>query len=393
MYADVHFRYVLLKLALVISAFVAGYLMSKSKNSVQFWRGAFVAVLAFAVVEGLRFGRLVDWNIYYIHYQEIGKGISDKSFEPLFQLICKFLYRIGVPYWGFVAMQCSFLMFSCCLLFQDYKKYAVWMLPPLIYVLYMNENFIRWFFAASFLFVCLYYMQKESRKRMVLFYVAAVMCHSGMIIFLPIILFEKILDKYCLKRQVMAVLFLAFTFFISIQQLQFLTTIASFLSKIGLGQLGHLDGYLKSANYLINGRGAADLGFFYRSFSNQIRLVLEYLPLILLAPKFVKQYRLGNLFYNLFVLGAVLDPVFSMVEILGRFSCVLLFFSTIVGGIVYYHVIVLKEAPRNTRVLCLISFICGVWPSVSIVFANHAFYDMTFIWDRGYMEYLPTVLL
>ena len=316
MYADVHFRYVLLKLALVISAFVAGYLMSKSKNSVQFWRGAFVAVLAFAVVEGLRFGRLVDWNIYYIHYQEIGKGISDKSFEPLFQLICKFLYRIGVPYWGFVAMQCSFLMFSCCLLFQDYKKYAVWMLPPLIYVLYMNENFIRWFFAASFLFVCLYYMQKESRKRMVLFYVAAVMCHSGMIIFLPIILFEKILDKYCLKRQVMAVLFLAFTFFISIQQLQFLTTIASFLSKIGLGQLGHLDGYLKSANYLINGRGAADLGFFYRSFSNQIRLVLEYLPLILLAPKFVKQYRLGNLFYNLFVLGAVLDPVFSMVEIL-----------------------------------------------------------------------------
>lgn len=389
MYDNVLIRFVLLKFALVLSTFVAGYLMSRSKNSKQYWKGAFVVIAAFTVVEGLRFGRLIDWNIYYIHYQEIGKGVSERNLEPLFQLICKSLYLLGVPYWGFIALQCSFLMYSCCLLFQECKRCAFWILPPLICLLYMNENFIRWYLAASFFFVSLYYLQKEKKLWMAVYFVAAVACHSGIIVFSPIFLLSKYLDKYLFDKKIVAAIFLLFTFFLSISQLSFIVSLASFFSKIGLGNLGNIGGYLNSANYLINGRGAADLGFFYRSFSNQMRLVLEFLPIILLAPKFVKQYRFGMLFYNVFVIGAIFDPVFNMVEILGRFSNVMLFFASIVGGIVYYHAIILKQVSKNVRIFCILSFICGVWPSISIAFANHSVYEMMYIWDSGHMEYLP----
>ena len=92
MYENVLIRFTILKLALLLSSFIAGYFMSHSKNNKQYWKGAFIIIVAFAVVEGMRFGRLIDWNNYYIRYQEIGNGISEEKYELLFTTICKFLH-------------------------------------------------------------------------------------------------------------------------------------------------------------------------------------------------------------------------------------------------------------------------------------------------------------
>lgn len=391
MLESVALRFICLKILLVCSCFIAGKLMSRSRNNSQYWRAALIVILCFCVVEGLRFGRLIDWNAYYINYQEIGLGTSKKNFEPLFSVICKTLYSLGVPYWGFIALQCSFLMYSCCLLFKRYYKCAMWILPPVIYLLYMNENFIRWYLAASFLFVSIYYLLENKKKISIVFFACSILCHSGMIAFVPLFFLCNFIDRRPINRKIAVVLFILFTFFLSIQQLHLLVYFSSFLSKMGLGNLGHVGGYLNAASDLINGRGAADLGFSHRSFTNQIRLLLEYLPVIWLAPKFVKNYRYGVLCYNLFVIGAILDPVFNMVEIMGRISGIFLFFSSVVGGIVYYHTITCRESSKSLRCICCMSFFCGVWPAISVIFASNSFYEMTYIWDSGNLDYLPVI--
>jgi hypothetical protein len=375
-------------MALLASAFVAGYLMSKSKNDRAYWTRSSIFILIFGVVEGLRFGRLVDWNVYYIRFLDIGKG-TVAHYEPLFTMICKFFYGFGLPYWSFVFLQCVFLAFSCCLVIKNYKNISLWAMPLLVTLLYMNENFIRWYLACSFLLVAFYYLQKEQRMKMLLCLVAAVCSHSGTIVLTPLFFLDRIINRKIANEKIFAVLFLLFTFVVHIRQMQFLVQMANFFIKIGLGNLGQMGGYLGSAQHLINGQGAADLGYFGRSFSNQLRMCISFLPIILLAPKYVKEYRLGLFFYNLFCLGAVLDPVFSMVEILGRISGFFTLFYFVVGGATYYHIVMMKKEKVYVRCLLFLSFFCGVYPGLSIVFQKLSFYEMTFIWDAGALEYLP----
>ena len=47
---------------------------------------------------GLRFGREIDYNLYYERYNEIGQDITKSTYEPVFNVICWSLNQVGIPY-------------------------------------------------------------------------------------------------------------------------------------------------------------------------------------------------------------------------------------------------------------------------------------------------------
>ena len=81
--SDIKLIYILLKILLFIVFCFSGSWLSKAKTNKSYWMIAIVPMLAFAIIEGLRFGRLIDYNVYYFRYIDLGEGI-EQFYELLF---------------------------------------------------------------------------------------------------------------------------------------------------------------------------------------------------------------------------------------------------------------------------------------------------------------------
>jgi len=79
--------FVFLQFVLLFVFLVSGYLLSKSKTKKQYWQIAIFPIVAFAVISGLRFGRGIDYNHYYLSYST---NLDGSEMEFLFTL---FVYQ------------------------------------------------------------------------------------------------------------------------------------------------------------------------------------------------------------------------------------------------------------------------------------------------------------
>lgn len=389
MYDNVRFIFVFLNTMLFITFCLVGLNVSKVKSNVKYWRITFFAVLAYAFVIGLRWGRMIDWNLYCKRYQEIGEGSSNDDYELLFEGICYLFYNIGIPYWFFIFLQCALLMISLCLLFKSYKKEAAYIFPVVLYLVHTNENFIRWYLALTFILFAFYYVQINSYKKTIVLLICSVLVHVGTIVFSPFLFFKDLLNKKALNGKI-AVLLLAFASFASLSQLGILTKVTQFALYLGVGGIDPKLGFwLESADMLVNG-DLGTMGVVETKMSTQVRYFLEYFPILLYAPRYLHMYKYGNLVYNLTFLGVFLSPFFGMVEILGRISDFFLIFTAILGGITYYNVFVKMKTPIYMKAMCLFSLACAIWPAISFFLIYHTeLNEMLFVWDSNGRDYLP----
>lgn len=111
-----------LHILLLATMFLWGHMLSKSFSSRVFWHKALVPILIYGVVIGLRFGRMVDWNLYYFRFLEIGKNFDNSDYEILFKIFNYIFYSIGLPYWSFIFCESLLLMFALLFLFKNFKK-------------------------------------------------------------------------------------------------------------------------------------------------------------------------------------------------------------------------------------------------------------------------------
>lgn len=383
-----------LHILLLVTMFLGGNMLSKSSSSRDFWHKALIPILMYGVVVGLRFGRMVDWNLYYFRFLEIGKNFEKSNYEILFKIFNYIFYSIGLPYWFFIFCESLLLMFSLLFLFQYFKKELFFILPLCLDLIHNNELYIRWYFAVCFFVVAISFIIYSMPKKAYIFMLIACLVHYGMVPLIPIVLFAKYLNKYAISPKVACILFLVTTLGMKVSQLSFFTEISNYILGLGLVTNDSAEFYLSRTEDLING----DLGNIgirdSMSYITQMRLFIAYIPIILFSEKSCAKRKYGKLIYNIFVVGAIVSPLFNSIEITDRYSSLFLLFGCLCGGFLFYDKFIKRDFSNNSLIqlkmlfysICFLSYL---WPSISICFMNLHINEVLYIWDANGRNYLP----
>ena len=183
----------LLLLAILINS---GWNISyKDKDGSNFWTNALPSIIAYSLIQGLRWNRGADYPHYY---QDLtGKLVTDYK-ESVYLLWIDFFKWTGMPGpVGFVFYSFLLIFAFCCVL-KYFRKGAIWALPLFLLMTNAAENIIRQYFAVSFVLFAYYYYLRgiNYRKQMWLCLIIVPMIHlSGLfadVIFLICIYAHKI---------------------------------------------------------------------------------------------------------------------------------------------------------------------------------------------------------
>lgn len=162
-----------LRLLLFAILFLSGLAISKSKNK-SITGYLWIAIVAFALIEGLRWMRGTDYENYLLTFTT-GESIKD---EPLYKLFIHLIYHLKInPTFVFVFL--SGLFIGCVgVIFKNYKYAALWGLP-LIYLMlgYQAENLVRQYMAISFMGLAYYNYCLNNTKWMLVCLVIAPLIH------------------------------------------------------------------------------------------------------------------------------------------------------------------------------------------------------------------------
>lgn len=390
--SDIRLMFIVLNMLELLVFCICGHVLSKTRTNGEYWRKALVPILAYAVVTGLRFGREIDWNVYYYRYIGMGKDINfPDSAGLVFRYICNILYNIGIPYHIFIMLQCIFLIYTILLLVKNYKKQAAFILPTILTLIALNDNFIRWYVAVSFFLLSINYMINNKKRAMIIWFVVSFLSHYGIILFLPLLIFENWVNKLTFNKYILVALLFASCFILKMSQLSFISSIADMIVGTG-GDMGTASSYLNSTDALINGE-RGNLGIEDRGIKDLLHF-LAAAPIIFFAQGYVKRYHYGLFFFNLFAIGAITFPLFTSIEILGRYSQALYLFAMIVGGILFYEI--RKQGVKSSLIaltFCFISFSFLIAQNAYNTFTYSNEYRMLFMWDANGQETVPTWLL
>lgn len=382
---NLRFIYILLNAINFLCFFFIGKKIARTNNDKVYWRFAVWIVFSYAIVMGLRFGRMIDYNVYFDRYVSIGRNIDSLDYELTFRTICWFLYNIGIPYQGFICFCSVVIIFSVLYLLKDYRKYA-----PLALLLFLwegqnVENFIRWFLGFSFylLFVSTYINEKY--KHALLFSLLAVTIHFGLFLMIGVTLVLSIVKKQIMKSWLVEVLFLCSLMFGTVQMFGFLS---QYIAMFGIDEKSTL--YANQFQDIITGEfglvGMQDS----LSFSNIIRKIFAYSFPIFLIPKLLKKELIHPVIANLFIVGVILAPMFTQVEIMNRFGEGLLFFSIIVSAASYNYILKeRKNYPRYVYWFCILSIFANIWPVLSGILNRTDWWTMMYIWDANGRDVVP----
>lgn len=388
--------YILLHILEICLLFVAGRKMSQTTTDKEYWKKSLWAFVPYVFVLGLRFGHNIDWNYYCRAYAR--HDIMDwDTTEPLFDYSFYILNSIGIPYFVVISLQVAFFMYSFLLICKYFKNSLYYILPLLPVVAQSNDNYIRWYWAVSFILIGFYWLLQNKKRGYItslLFFIAGVLVHNGAVILLLLIPAYYFFNKKIFSVKLSAIAIFISVFFVSIAIMSFINDIATYLYLLGGNSIQDADisKYLLKVNDITTGGLSDATGIKEYGILTKCIIYASFLPIIIYAPKYLVKYKFGILFYNLFVIGAFLNPFFSTVEIFDRYSKTLLIFQAIVAGITYYAL--LKDRYKNEifKLLCVFSMLCTFYPFIRYTFLTKHDYRMMYIWDAGGKEYVDTDL-
>ena len=386
--------YLLIKSVEILLIIICGMSISKLPDkfsSTKYWRIAFVAILAYAIGEGLRWGHMVDYNAGCITYNGI-KGFLDDERNPLWSIILYSFKIIGVNYNFFIFFQCAFLMFSIMVLVKDYYKYASYIMPLAIIGILMNENFFRWFTAFGFVLIGIHYYINNKNIKALIFYTLAVLTHFGYLFVIWLFILFKILNRLDLKAWIVCAVFIAVDLLGDISWIaQPMNELSSLMINLGMTQeVNRGFSYLGNTEMLLN--GDLSMGITESSMMAKVGRLIINVPVILWAKKNLKEEILFfNSYYNLYVFGIIAGQLFKMVTLLGRISDIWVFFFCIVGGVFYSNTINIKRKISYKSIILILGILLYFAPYILGPFSRED-RDMRFLWDSKGEEYDITYL-
>lgn len=148
------FNYDTLNIFLLWIMYLVGRQVSKRKH---YWRYCLLIILFFTLIEGVRYGRGVD----YMHYVDVYKYDLEDN-QILFTSLNRFLRSLGVSAdYAFMVYAFPFIIGSLVML-KPLKKYACYMFPLfLMSIISIHESFIRQALAMSSVFAYINVLNTE----------------------------------------------------------------------------------------------------------------------------------------------------------------------------------------------------------------------------------------
>ena len=394
--SSIRLIYILLHIFEIWMLFVAGRKMSQTKTDRGYWKASLWAFIPYVIVLGLRFGHNIDWNHYSRRYSEMTM-MDWSTTEPIYNFIFYILNTNGVPYFVFISLQVAFFMFSFLLLAKHFRNCLYFVLPLLPVVAQSNDNYIRWYWAVSFILIGFYILLSEKKFKLikcVLLFACGFAVHNGSIVLILLIPAYYGLQNRYLPPIVSTIAVFVSIFFLTIAVIKPLNDLATFLYLFGGNVMDEvkISSYLLKVNDIAEG-GLSDVtGITTYTIRNKIITFISFLPVIWYGPKYLKQYKYGILYYNIFVIGAFLNPFFGTVEIFDRYSKMFLIFQAIAAGIVYYMMLKDRFVSQNLRLLCALSMLCCFYPFARYSLLTDREYRMMYIWDANGRKYINTDL-
>ncbi|MFV5693020.1 EpsG family protein [Flavobacterium sp. LT1R49] len=382
---DIKFTYIILETLLFIIFLISGYLLSKAKSNSQYWKIALIPIIAFAIISGLRFGREIDYNVYYMNYIFSRKN---NEMEFLFmQLVNAFKY-FSIPFYGFVLFCSTFLITSLLYFLNKFRK-AVFFILPLFLGIMGIENLIRWYLAFSFILIAVKVLLDSRYFVSVLFVVLAILVHKGILLCVIVVFLFYVLSNKVIINHNVAVLLFAITMFLgSVDQL---ITVASVFNTVSISDSSKESNYMENAQSIAS--GDMSTGIYKTGPLTKIIIFISYVFPIYFGGKYLLKNKLQNKeyiwLYNLATFSIIIMPIFSLVDVFNRISGALMIFTiTFVGmSTLYFY----KLRHKNTVIYCLllISFSCSSFLILRIPFYMIGDSRMLFIWDANGRNYLP----
>lgn len=395
--SSIRLIYILLHIFEIWMLFVAGKKMSRTKTDRDYWKASLWAFVPYVMVLGLRFGHNIDWNHYSRRYSEMTTMDWSSTTEPIYNFVFYILNTNGVPYFVVISLQVAFFMYSFLLLAKYFRNCLYYVLPLLPVVAQSNDNYIRWYWAVSFILIGFYVLLSEKKNKLLkcaLLFVCGFAVHNGSIVLILLIPAYYGLQNRYLPPVVSAIAVFVSIFFLTIAVVKPLSDLATIIYMLGGDAMDEskVASYLLKVNDIAEGGLSEVTGILGRGTRDNLIMFMSFLPVIWYGPKYLKQYKYGILYYNLFVIGAFLNPFLGSVEIFDRYSKMLLIFQAIVAGIVYYMMLKGRPVNQNLKLFCVLSMLCCFYPFARYSFLTDQDYRMMYIWDANGRESVDTDL-
>lgn len=313
------FQYILLHILLFICFF---YFSKKTyvSNEKYYWQYCLPCIIFFTIEEGFRWGRHIDWCLYYTYYELAAQGYST-NYEFIYKFLFESFSQIGIPYFIFIAV-CSFIwVFSLCSFNKNFKnETSVFLVICLLWFTVLASNTARWFLGLSFALFAYSSLIQRKYKLFVVFILLTFGVHLmvGAITLCTCFIIYNTKDKLIFIPQV--VIFISI-FLILLFQVEYMSILVDFLNAI-FSKSDRFSHYLQDADV------------WFLSFSdkaeNSRKDVLTYL--LLMIPFYIviyffysfiiKNYEKRNYswIYNMICIGVILRSISSGFELLQRIA-------------------------------------------------------------------------
>lgn len=374
--------YWLLRTALMITLIISGYgISNKNSKGEYFWKWANPSLIAYSLIQGLRYMRGAD----YFHYmQDLEGNLWTEYKDPLYLLWLAFFQSTGLPYpVGFVFY--SFLLFfSFLLIVKHFPKTAIWALPLFLLLTNSSENIIRQYFAICFIMFALHFYIEDKRRLMFICLIACAMIHfSGLFAIMMFLFFAyfRIENKIKMKKPwALIIIFLFVYFFWNNNYFKFVT---EFLATLDLEENTVGLTYVENAERWFSEEGSIQLVLGNKAAAvSKIYLTAEFLSksaLIWFGWFAMKNNKQLSVVYWFTYLALLLDVISGDIEIYRRFYNWLVYLAPIMYGaiFVYYK---WDKLWLRAAIVCLFIISYGFYGFIR-QFGQIGYAGCAFIWD------------
>lgn len=382
--SNTYLVYVILHVLLLLVFWRFGKLMSKSNADRDYWRNAIVPILCFIIVSGLRFGRDIDYNVYYINYTQ---GFSKDS-EIGINFIFDIMHAFNISYYVFPIFCSSLLIFSFVLLLSVYREGAQYALILLMGVMGI-ELFLRWYLALSIVLIGVFFLYKGKPQLGISLILLSLTIHLGIIIVISLLFITYIIGtRWTISPLTFILLYIFFTFASSTKYLiEIADAFNKFVTLINYQGIG--SGYGDSL--AIYASGDAVTGIVEKGLTTKLRTIVGYSIIVYFGwQSFVKKNKYKFL-YSLMCLSIIVSPLFMMVEIFNRISSALNLLSIYVVSIVFYEIKRKSSYSKQVEILYYIALLFVLYPIGKAPFeVTDELTQMLYLWDAAGREYIPT---
>lgn len=281
----------------------------------RYINGVLPFIVVFTVIEGLRYGRGVDYLAYARHF-DFPSTITHTQ-DLGFDLINKFLHLLNFNSVGAFLVYAFVTIISLCVFvkaFPELKKYLFFIM--LVAILPSSEWMIRQFLAISVGYAALLFLLQRNYRPFVIFTLISISIHYSNIIFFSIILLVFFYPKVIPLGVSLPLIFLLS----SILPADFVlgglgNTISHYFS---MDQNSSYASYVDRSDDFISGKASNDK--FKRSVVTMVINYVFYLVMFVEGYFLIKKQNLSKyrVIYNAFVVGSICFEFFITFELFKR---------------------------------------------------------------------------